>query len=145
MVIRSISHPAVRGLGRSSTCEGGVAAATKRHYTKHDMAPNLPHCRSMLAFMHETLPTLPLRLFAPNPPDSFSPGVSLSPFRLLREYTPWTHGTRNCPHSHYLYTRRHSECLDRAQKIADMNMTVSADVIPDALNAIPRRVYIVIV
>ena len=57
----------------------------------------------------------------------------------LREYTPWTHGTRNCPHSHHLYTRRHSECPDGAQRIADINMTVSADVIPDAFNAIPRR------
>ena len=31
--------------------------------------------------MHETLPTLPLRLFVPNPPDSLPPGVSLSPCR----------------------------------------------------------------
>ena len=30
---------------------------------------------------NETLPTLPLRLFAPNPLDSLPPGVSLSPFR----------------------------------------------------------------
>ena len=31
--------------------------------------------------MHETLPTLPLRLFASYPPDSLPPGVSLSAFR----------------------------------------------------------------
>ena len=32
-----------------------------------------------------------------------------------------------------------SEWPDGAQRIADINMTVSADVIPDAFNAIPRR------
>ena len=59
----------------------------------------------------------------------------------LREYTPWTHGTRKCPYSHYLYTRRHSECPDGAQRIADINMTVSTDVIPDAFNAFPRPFF----
>ena len=84
IVNRSISHPALR-FGSIQYLRRGYSGRhngqRERHYTKHDMAPNLPHCRSMLGFMHETLPTLPLRLFAPNPPDSLPPGVSLSSFR----------------------------------------------------------------
>ena len=62
----------------SSTMTSGRHNGQREHqYTTHDM----PHCRSMLGFMHETCPRLPLRLFAPNPPNSLHPGVSLSPFR----------------------------------------------------------------
>ena len=54
----------------SSTMTSGRHNGQREHqYKTHDM----PHCRSMLGFMHETCPRLPLRLFAPNPPNSLHP------------------------------------------------------------------------
>ena len=107
IVNRSISHPAVPGLGSIQYLQGGYSrrhnGQRERHYTIHDMVPNLPHSRNMLGFMHETLPALPLCVFASNQPDSLPPRVSLP-----RVYTLDSRH-QECSHNHYPYTRRPSK------------------------------------
>ena len=144
MVNRSISHPAVPGLGRSSTCEGGVPAATMDnestttqnkiwHLTYHIVGACLGSC--MKRCLHC--------------PYAYS--LQIHPIRSLLELVYRPSGAPRVPGLtapgtvHTAITSTQGVIVsgpDGVQRIADINMTVSADVIPDAFNTIPRRQYL---